>query len=322
MGGRWVQQAKLAASDRSSSDSLGSSAAIDGDYIVVGALLADGSVASSGAAYVFYRNQGGIDNWGQQKKIYASDGSGYDYFGRSVDIDGEIIVVGATYGDGVEVDSGAAYVFEKDSGGGDNWGQTSKLTAWDGSTNELFGHSVAVDANRIAIGAINGWMDSSGGTVYVYDWSGGSWVQKHQLQGDDTTADDMYGVVSLNGDWMAVGAYNYISGIGAVYVYTYANGKWVPRAWDYDGIWISNGGHQMVTSDGLSALSYSRVGISVALADGYVIAGADHDDDHGTDTGSFYSFRLCSNADLNGDCETDLADLALMAESWLGGLLP
>jgi hypothetical protein len=50
---------------------------------------------NSGAAYVFGRDQGGVDNWGQITKINVADGTPGDHFGNSVSIDGNTLIVGA-----------------------------------------------------------------------------------------------------------------------------------------------------------------------------------------------------------------------------------
>ncbi|MBN1667874.1 MAG: FG-GAP repeat protein [Anaerolineales bacterium] len=62
------QIARLAASDPEGGDSFGSSLAIDGDTLVVGAFNEDGAGTNRGAVYIFERDQGGLDNWGQVKK--------------------------------------------------------------------------------------------------------------------------------------------------------------------------------------------------------------------------------------------------------------
>ena len=76
---------------------FGRAVAVDGDLMVVGA-IDDDRGAEAGAAYVFGRNQGGTGAWGQVVKITASDGAEYDYFGYSVAISGDTVVVGA-FGD-------------------------------------------------------------------------------------------------------------------------------------------------------------------------------------------------------------------------------
>ena len=87
------------------------------------------TVQISGAAYIFNRDQGGADNWGQVTKITASDGELRDEFGRSVSISGDTVVIGAPKNDDNGSNSGSAYIFNRDQGGADNWGQVTKITA-------------------------------------------------------------------------------------------------------------------------------------------------------------------------------------------------
>jgi hypothetical protein len=74
--------AKLTADDGAEGDIFGYSVAISGDTLVVGAPWADvGGVYDQGAAYLFSRNQGGVDAWGQVAKLTADEGATGDYFG-------------------------------------------------------------------------------------------------------------------------------------------------------------------------------------------------------------------------------------------------
>ena len=109
-GSTWSQQGHLYADDAAGNDWFGVSVAIDGDTIVVGAYVDDTAAGDdAGSAYVFTRTAG---IWTQQDHLYADDAAGNDYFGRSVAISGDTIVVGA-YGDDTAagVDAGSAYVF-------------------------------------------------------------------------------------------------------------------------------------------------------------------------------------------------------------------
>ena len=115
----FTQTKKLTASDAAANDRFGYSAAIDGDTVVVGAWAKN---SNTGAAYIFERNQGGAENWGQVKKLTASDAAVSDQFGWSVAIDVDTVVVGA-YG------AETAYIFERNQGGSENWGQVQRLTA-------------------------------------------------------------------------------------------------------------------------------------------------------------------------------------------------
>jgi hypothetical protein len=68
--------------------------AIDGATVVAGAYGDDDAGSWSGSAYVFRTTDGGA-TYGQVAKLTASDGAVGDYFGDSVAIDGDTIVVGA-----------------------------------------------------------------------------------------------------------------------------------------------------------------------------------------------------------------------------------
>ena len=63
------------------------------------------------AAYLFYRNAGGADQWGRAAKFTATDGSWDDEFGGAVAVSGSIVIVGACQVDGAGTDRGAAYLF-------------------------------------------------------------------------------------------------------------------------------------------------------------------------------------------------------------------
>ena len=118
--GAWSQQAYLKASNTSGTDEFGRALAISGDTIVVGAAMEDSSATGvngnqtdngaeqSGAAYVFTRT-GTV--WSQQFYLKASNTETFDFFGESVSIAGDTIVVGARLEDDIAFNSGAAYVF-------------------------------------------------------------------------------------------------------------------------------------------------------------------------------------------------------------------
>ncbi|MCH8815855.1 MAG: FG-GAP repeat protein, partial [Chloroflexi bacterium] len=149
---------KLLSSDAQSSGFFGKSVAVSGNTAVVGAYGEDegNPFDDFGAAYVVQRDQGGADNWGEVKKITAAGAQAGDWFGISVAVSGNTAVVGAYQ---AEVGGGAAYVFERDQGGVDNWGQVKKLTASNIQYNDRFGVSVAVSGDTIVVGAY--WEDGA-----------------------------------------------------------------------------------------------------------------------------------------------------------------
>ena len=103
---------KLLASDGASSDRFGWSVAVSGDTVVVGARDHDDNGSNSGSSYVFQRDEGGADAWGEVTKLLASDGGSLDNFGISVAVSGDTAVVGARLDDDNGDESGSAYVFD------------------------------------------------------------------------------------------------------------------------------------------------------------------------------------------------------------------
>ena len=143
----WSEQAKLLASDGAAVDFFGRYVDISGDTALIGAMRDDDLGSSSGSAYVFVRT-GTV--WSEQAKLLASDGAANDVFGLDLALDGDTAVVGASQHDFLGNDSGAAYVFVRN---GTLWSEQAKLLASDGMAEQAFGRGVAIEGNRVLIGA-------------------------------------------------------------------------------------------------------------------------------------------------------------------------
>jgi len=216
----WTQVAKLTADDGAAGDNFGYSVSIDSDTMVVGAWFDDNEKgSSSGSAYVFTRDTAGdlTSGWTQVAKLTADDGAVEDYFGSSVSIDGNTVVVGANGDDDNESSSGSAYVFTRTTAGdlASGWTQVAKLTAGDGAVNDYFGVSASIDGDTVVIGAHGDDDDVKGddsGSAYVFardtaDDLTSNWTQVAKLTADDGAASDYFGwSVSIDGDTMVVGA--------------------------------------------------------------------------------------------------------------------
>ncbi len=218
---------KLTASDAGAGDFFGWSVAVSGDDAIVGALQ---PIAGTGAAYVFRRNEGRANNWGEVKKLTASDAQADDHFGVSVAVGGGTAVVGASSGDAGGSNAGSAYVFQRNEGGADNWGQVTKLTASDAQANDLFGGSVAVSGDTAVVGAMTedaaGGINDDFGAAYVFQRNqggAGNWGEVTKLAASDAEANDSFGhSVAASGDTAVVGAFREGSRggfAGAAYVF-------------------------------------------------------------------------------------------------------
>ncbi len=224
----WGQVAKLSAADKAENDGFGISVSVVGDVVLVGAYQADpGGVTNAGAAYVFERNAGGTNAWGQVAKLTASDKTMNDSLGISVSVVGDMALVGSGWADPDGVtNAGAAYVFERNAGGTNAWGQVAKLTAFDKRTGDGFGYSVSVDGGVALIGAIDAAPSgmSSVGAAYIVPFNREDWREKSMLTASDRTNYDIFGCsVSVAGDVALVGACwagpDGVTHAGAAYVY-------------------------------------------------------------------------------------------------------
>jgi len=227
----WGQVKILHASDMQASDCFGWSVSISGDTLVVGAYGEAGGpgnpAASAGTAYVYSRNQGGADNWGEVKILHASDMQAGDCFGYAVSISGDILAVGAPLergGPGDPVNpAGAAYVFERNQGGADNWGQVKILHASDMQVNDWFGWPVSISGDMLAVGAYKedggaGNPAGDAGAAYVFARNQGgadNWGEVKILHASDMESGDAFGCrVSISGTMLVVGAYHEDGGAG------------------------------------------------------------------------------------------------------------
>ena len=190
----WDEIIKTAASDRTASDYFGYSVSISGDYAVVGAYLEDHDVSGgnemsdAGSAYIF-KNTGGT--WSEVRKITASDRAASDNFGYSVSISGDYAVVGAHYedhdasGGDEKTNAGSAYIFKKDQGGTDNWGQLQKIIASDRTSYDYFGVSVSISNDYVIVGAHREDHDANGGNEMID--AGSAYIFKKDQGGTDNS---------------------------------------------------------------------------------------------------------------------------------------
>jgi hypothetical protein len=233
-----AQQAYLKASNTASNDAFGSSVAVSGDTVVIGAVgedsaatgvggdQANNAASGSGAAYVFTRSGG---TWTQQAYLKASNTGSNDAFGYSVAISGDTVVVGAVGEDSNETgtagtgasnsasDSGAAYVFVRS---GTTWTQQAYLKASNTGAGDEFGYSVAISGETVIVGAF--WEDSAAtgingdqantsapgaGAAYVFLRGGTAWSQQVYLKASNSGNSDHFGTsVAISDDTAIIGA--------------------------------------------------------------------------------------------------------------------
>jgi hypothetical protein len=307
-GTAWSQQAYLKASNTGVNDLFGTSVAVSGDTLVIGAPDEDSSTTGvnstpnnsatdSGAAYVFVRS-GTL--WSQQAYLKPSNTGAGDDFGYSVAMSGNTLVVGA-YGEdssttGINstsnesaLGSGAAYVFVRS---GTVWSQQAYLKAFNTGAGDGLGFSVAVSGDTVIAGAV--WEDSStmgvdstpnnsatdSGAAYVFMRSGTVWSQQAYLKPSNTGAgDDFGGSVAVSGDTVVVGAYGEDSSTTGVNSTPNESASSSGAAYVFvrSGTVWSQQAYLKASNTGEN----DRFGVSVAVSGDTAVVGA-HSEDSGT----------------------------------------
>ena len=288
-GTSWTQQQKLVPAAGLLGEQFGSSVAVAGDTLVVGAPRADTAGGlEAGKCYVFVRSGA---TWAQQQVLTAADGAFSDWLGVSVSLSADTVLAGTYSNDNAGgVNAGAAYVFLRS---GTTWTQQQKLLASDGAAEDFFGLSVSVSGDTALIGAWgddNGWGPNAG-AAYVFVRSGTLWTEQQKLVAADGYPNGGFGpAVSLSLDTAAVGAmpqgppYE----MGTVYVFGRVGTTWTQQA-------------KLVPP---APEAFDGFGGGVSL-DGNTVVGAAPGDDTavGVDAGSVHVYRP-AQADV-GVAKTD-----------------
>lgn len=252
----WHQEARLTASDAAAKDAFGSSVAIQGGLIAIGAPYH--TVAghdSSGEAYVFERI--GAD-WVQQDYVTGAAGDHF-YTGYAVAILGDDLFIGA-FG---ALTHGAVWHAKRS---GARWAYTAAIMPPAGVSDRSFGSALAAEGNRLLVGMPydNGYR----GTAFTYVYDGSSWNFEQKLEGYDVDALDDFGqAVALHGGNIAIGAPFHADNIGGVYPFVYDNGSHTWKA-----------GVRLAPDDNRTGNDGDLLGMSVAISDNEIVAGGNNDE--------------------------------------------
>jgi hypothetical protein len=231
IAGQWLPKAVLTPNGGTPNMNFGSAVAIDGDYAAVSA-----PNFLNSAVYVYERQAG---TWKQVAILKTTET--LNAFGHALAMDGNVLAVSAIRDDQVASDAGAVHIFER---GATGWVQVQKLTASDGGAVDEFGDSLAIQGDRLVIGALSGDGAQPGtGAVYVFERQAGQqpgsqWQQTAKLFASDGVSGDYFSALqslALDGDRIAVGASRADVGCsasvpncntGAIYLFQHLAGQW------------------------------------------------------------------------------------------------
>ena len=222
--------------------SFGEAVALDGRRALVGASGEAVCGANSGAAYVFERAPG-TNDWQQVARLVPEDCRAGAFFGRSLDLDGDRAVVGASVEFFADEEPNVVFVFERGLQG--TWRQTARLSA--GPEQSAFATSVSLSGDRL-LATARGGPDTAQptGAAYIFErGADGRWQQVSRLYGSHRAKEDgLFGESgALFGDRAVVTASTYFSHApGSAYVFERdRSGSWQRKAHlkDVDGFYIA-----------------------------------------------------------------------------------
>jgi hypothetical protein len=259
-GSNWSAVQRLAPADLSANDGFGASVAVSGNWLVVGAPRNTGN---SGSIYIFERADGASPFVQETKRTALADGDSQVFLGHSVAIDGNTIIAGAPADTTTAINSGAAYVYKFDTLTS-LWSAGQQIAASDAAGGDEFGESVAIDGDRMAIGAPRNDAPFNSGSAYVFFDDSLSISQEGLVVAPGAASSDLFGSsIDIDGTTIVVGAVNNdspsaVSNVGGAYVFDR-----VVSTWTFT---------QELFAD--TPVAEDLFGTSVAIEDGIIAVGA------------------------------------------------
>jgi hypothetical protein len=285
-GNEWVKTQELDPDGLAVAENpaFGASVALSGDVLVVGAPSVDHPVEDGGEIRIYERTGG---TWQAAARFRLPPlpevlSGEYYWLGISVAVSGNTVIAGA-YGN-----VGAAFVYERGSSG---WSPAAILENPSPHDYDNFGRAVDISGDLIVVGqpAWHALHPPRPGKAFLYERNpSGKWILSQEIRASDGYADselgDVFGgAVALDGPYrLVVGAYRgRYSGPETGTVYLFEKGE--------QG-WPTTENVRYVASD--SSGQNDLLGVSVAIHDGFVVAGATNAWHEGTPEGKAYVFSV------------------------------
>jgi uncharacterized repeat protein (TIGR01451 family) len=206
---QWGEVTTLWTADPDDCFGCSDSLALEGDFLLVGAMLAEVGGVRCGKAYLYARDEDGVDNWGQVTVLHSPRRFQYNYFGWGVAIEGQTAAVSAI-GTGI-------YIYSQNKGGANNWGLVESFPV----SNLPFVSMRLFNGVLFARTIIN-----SAGVNYIHIFQNvsGFWQQQNEiLPSPDTLPAEKISIFDVSSEGLAVGMPSAepdgISDQGAVYIF-------------------------------------------------------------------------------------------------------
>lgn len=206
--------------------------------------------------------------------------SDYNFFGRSISVSGDYMIVGASDEKVYALNSGAAYIYKRING---QWKEYQKLIPSEGGIFRYYGVEVGMSGD-FAFVRENKNKENQPASLYIYEMKDDVW-ELHSTIGPNTPGIDesaSFGSANIDGDHILIGDYNDATNgalAGACYILERKGDTWEVV-------------QKILASDGVAGDQFAR---TISLHGDFAIAGAANHLINGVKTGAAYIFRKTEN---------------------------
>jgi len=247
-------------------DYFGRSVAIDGNHVLIGAWGDDTNGRDVGQAHLFDATTGGL-----LQTFNDPTATEYDYFGFSVALDGDHVLIGARGDSTNGAAVGQAYLFDATTG--------NLLHTFNDPTvtRDSFGWSTALDGNHVLIGATHDdTLGMNVGQAHLFDATTGSLL--HTFNDPTVTDGDLFGrSVAIHGNDILIGAVSddtLAHDVGQVHLFDAVSGD------------------LLQTFNDPTITGRDGFGKSVAISDSRILVGANGDNTNGSRVGQAHVYTI------------------------------
>jgi len=224
-GNNWAETQKIVSPESVDFGNFGIGVSLYGDYLVIGA---SGANNSSGKIYIYKKNISG--EWILYQSLTSSDNFENSYFGNSVSIYGNELVVGA-YTETNTGNPAMAYIFKLNDNG--IWEETQKIPSYESSEHTYFAWMCELKNDKLIISAPHLYGTDEGRTLLYKKNSQNSWELDQELKPEADVTEDFYGwSLAMNDNEIIVGSSrdnfdsneeNELNDAGSAYIFTSSN---------------------------------------------------------------------------------------------------
>ncbi len=224
-GNNWEETQKITSPESVDYGNFGIGVSLYGDYLVIGA---SGINNSAGKIYIYKKNN--LGEWIFHQKLTSSDNFENSYFGNSVSISGNELVVGAY----TEVGTGnpsMAYIFKLNDNG--NWEETQKIPSFESFEHTYFAWMCEIKNNKLLISSPHLYGIEPGKAMLYKKNNQNNWEFDQELKPENDVAEDFYGwSLAMSDNEIIVGSArdnwdsneeNELNDAGSAYIFTSSN---------------------------------------------------------------------------------------------------